>query len=427
MIALRQSNLYTLPDGIYPDGNNLYFRVRNQGRTREFLYRCTIKGKATFKSLGSIKKLTTLKEARQRAKEYIPEDSCPKILFKDAYLKALPHVSNFKHWKHEEYATKRFEETIRIYWLPYLGNYYVSQLTVEDVVKACKINWETKPASCERALGNLRSLFKVFITLVYCKTNLAIWVNNLENFLPPISKIYTREHRKFITPSETQTVIKDLLGPYYRRNDRVGIRIYLVIFVALSALRVSEALSIKWSYLKESDALGKYIEIPAIYRKGFRTDNHLVPLTEEMEYIFSKIPKKSEYIFYSVKDPSSPIKRTSATRIFQDRNINCTFHGFRSTFRVWAAENSLDHDASEFILSHEIGTRVTRSYYRTDLYQERKKILTQWNKYLFSNITLQYIDILYGFGFGPNANSHYTDLSRVVKLSDNPLTYIKSW
>ena len=53
MATLRQATLFTLPDGIYPDGGNLYFRVRNQGRTREFLYRCTIKGKPTFRSLGS--------------------------------------------------------------------------------------------------------------------------------------------------------------------------------------------------------------------------------------------------------------------------------------------------------------------------------------------------------------------------------------
>ena len=158
MIALKQSTLFTLPDGIYPDGANLYFRVRSQGKYREFLYRCTIRGKATYKSLGTAKKLT-LKEARQKAKTFVPEESYPKILFKDAYLKALPHVANFKHWKNEEHATKRFEESIRIYWLPHLGSYYVSQLTVEDVVKACKINWEVKPASCERALGNLRSLF----------------------------------------------------------------------------------------------------------------------------------------------------------------------------------------------------------------------------------------------------------------------------
>ena len=109
MIALKQSTLFTLPDGIYPDGANLYFRVRSQGKYREFLYRCTIRGKATYKSLGTAKKLT-LKEARQKAKTIVPEESYPKILFKDAYLKALPHVANFKHWKNEEHATKRFEE-----------------------------------------------------------------------------------------------------------------------------------------------------------------------------------------------------------------------------------------------------------------------------------------------------------------------------
>lgn len=109
MPTLRQATLLTLPDGTYPDGNNLYFRVRNQGRTREFLYRCTIKGKPTFRSLGSIKKIPTLKEARQRAKEYIPEESVTKILFKDAYEKALPHLLLHKQWKSPD-APKRFSQ-----------------------------------------------------------------------------------------------------------------------------------------------------------------------------------------------------------------------------------------------------------------------------------------------------------------------------
>lgn len=384
MPTLRQATLLTLPDGTYPDGNNLYFRVRNQGRTREFLYRCTIKGKPTFRSLGSIKKIPTLKEARQRAKEYIPEESVTKILFKDAYEKALPHLLLHKQWKSPD-APKRFSQYIHNYWMPPFANVYVHLITTEDIASTIKDAWLTKTPSAKLALGFLRALFKVFVILGYCESNPAIWENKLEGILPPFTRVHRQEHMPYISAREARDLITRLLAP---RNYRVGTRVYLLIFVILSALRVGEALSLQWSFIKESDDLGKYFDIPAELRKGRVNSNHLLPITKEMGYLLSKIPKDSKYIFSSYKT-HRPINRTCATKIFSELDIPCSFHGFRSTFRVWAAENSLDHDASEFILSHEIGTKVTRSYYRTDLYHKRKEILTQWNKYLFSLINTE--------------------------------------
>ena len=384
MATLRQANLHTLPDGTYPDGNNLYFRVRNQGRTREFLYRCTIKGKPTFRSLGTIKKIPTLKEARQRAKEYVPEETVTKILFKDAYKKALPHLLLQKQWKSPD-APKRFSRYIQTYWMPSFGNVYVHLITTEDVANNIKDVWLNKTPSAKLALGFLRSLFKVFIILGYCKSNPALWENKLEGILPSFSRMHKPEHMPFIPAKEARDLITRLLTP---RNTRIGARVYLLIFVILSALRVGEALSLQWSYIKESEGLGKYFDIPSELRKGRIDSNHILPITEEMDYLLTKIPKISEYIFSSYIT-HRPINRTCATKIFTELGVPCSFHGFRSTFRVWAAENSMDNDASELILSHEIGTRVTRSYYRTDLYHKRKEILTQWNKYLFSLIDIE--------------------------------------
>ena len=251
MATLRQATLFTLPDGIYPDGGNLYFRVRNQGRTREFLYRCTIKGKPTFRSLGSIKKIPTLKEARQRAKEYIPEESVTKILFKDAYEKALPHLLLQKQWKSPD-APKRFSQYIHNYWMPSFANVYVHLITTEDIANTIKDAWLTKTPSAKLALGFLRALFKVFIILGYCESNPAVWENKLEGILPPFARMHKQEHMPYISSREARDLITRLLAP---RNYRVGTRVYLLIFVILSALRVGEALSLQWSFIKRASEI----------------------------------------------------------------------------------------------------------------------------------------------------------------------------
>lgn len=384
MVTLRQSNLLTLPDGIYPDGNNLYFRVRNQGRSRDFLYRCTIRGKATYKSLGTLKKVQTLKEARQKAKEFDPEAIATRIKFSSATVKAIPFVVLQRHWKHEKESEQRFIGYINKYWMPKLGPMLVYNITSEHIAEIIKEAWIAKPPSAKKAVTALKLLFNVFVSLNYCKENPVIWNSKLEYFLPEQSRIHSPQHMKFISAEETRKLLSSLLTP---RNSRIGSRIYLLIFVILSVLRVGEALSLKWEYLKESPSLGKYFDIPKEFRKGYKDSNHILPITKEMEDLLNKIPRKSPYLFYSYRT-NEPIVRTSASKLFKDLNIPCSFHGFRSTFRSWAAENSLDHNACELILSHEIGTKVTRSYYRTDLYHKRKEILTLWNKYLFSNIDI---------------------------------------
>ena len=381
MLVLKQSNLLTLKDGVYPDGNNLYFRVRNQGKSREFLYRCTIKGRPTYRSLGTVKRIT-LKEARQLAKVYIPEPAKSKITLDEAYKEALEIYARQRLWKTKG-TSKRIESLLQRFVLPSLGNRKICSITAEDIVEVILPLWTTKHVTAERILSNLRGIFKIFMVKEYCTKNPCEWKNQVELFLPPSSKVHTPSHYPFIPPSEMPDAFKKIFE--YKESTQKS----LVMFVILSALRVSEAASLQWSYIKEDKELGRYFDIPAENRKGTKKSNHRLPITPYMELLLSKITRTSEYVFTS--STSSRRKKhidvRSATRLFHERlNLPCTFHGFRSSFRSWSAENSLDPDASELILSHEIGSKVSRAYLRTDLYHKRKEILIAWNEYLFSKI-----------------------------------------
>ena len=391
MIILKQSNILTLPDGMYPDGNNLYFRVRSQGKYREFLYRCTIDGKATYRSLGTARKLT-LKEARQKAKEYVPKPSLQKILFKNAYKDAIPIYGKHMAWKHMEEYSKRVESLVRRKVVPILGDKVVSEITTKDISQALLPMWINQHSLAKNLYFNIKGIFKAFIIQGLCESNPAEWDNKLEFYLPSSAKLSIESHYPFVPFKDIPDVFSRIYHhrcKKFKDSDAPSKR--LVIFVILSCLRVGEAVTLKWSYLKEDPDLGMYLDIPAKNRKGHKKVNHHLPVTSYMEEFLKNQPRVNEYIFGSLGTLTGYLNKRSASKIFHGglKGIGSTFHGFRSSFRSWAADNNLNYDACELILSHEIGNRVTRSYYRTDLYHKRKEILTLWNKYLFSNVNIK--------------------------------------
>ena len=56
-----------------------------------------------------------------------------------------------------------------------------------------------------------------------------------------------------------------------------------------------------------------------------------------------------------------------------------TAHGFRSTFRDWAAEyTNISRDVVEMALAHTIGDKVEAVYRRGDLFDKRRRLMQQW-------------------------------------------------
>ena len=59
-----------------------------------------------------------------------------------------------------------------------------------------------------------------------------------------------------------------------------------------------------------------------------------------------------------------------------------TVHGFRSTFRDWAAEQtSFPREIAEMCLAHLVGNEVERAYRRSELLAKRRELLTAWADY----------------------------------------------
>lgn len=350
----------------------MYLRVRNQGRSRDFLIRVQVEGKNTFRSLGSAKKVS-LREAREKAKTYVASPIVKKMTFEQSIKEVYPIVCAKKCWK-DKRDPKKFLSYITKYLYPSLGTKEVNRITVKDVVEVINPLWISKPEFTSKILGVLHFLFKQLIVLGYTNTNPFKFKDGLDLFLPAKSKVYTVVHYRTLSAEDLQKLIPKLL-----KLNRC--RTYFCVLCALTALRKNEVLNLKWEYIREDKKLGKYFNIPAIYRKGNYTEDHRVPITSEMEYILSRLPRRNEYIFPGREGPVISNNFSGFLSKF-----NTTLHGFRSTFRDWAATNKLDFIVCEAVLSHVIGSTVTRSYLRTDFFNERREVLNKWNQYLFKYV-----------------------------------------
>jgi len=76
------------------------------------------------------------------------------------------------------------------------------------------------------------------------------------------------------------------------------------------------------------------------------------------------------------------ISDVAMTRIMRRMGHDETVHGFRSSFRDWAAENGEEFESAEAQLHHTIGSKVTRAYYRTNLLERRRAMMGRWASFV---------------------------------------------
>ena len=125
--------------------------------------------------------------------------------------------------------------------------------------------------------------------------------------------------------------------------------------------------------------------------KGRR--EHRVPITSTMYELLGDAHNKTGLVFKSANHTtlsdmtlSALMKRMHASdeKGFVDQRsaIPAVPHGLRSTFRDWVAETGQSREAAELQLAHKFGSAVEHAYYRTDLVDERAKLLSKWHDFL---------------------------------------------
>lgn len=162
------------------------------------------------------------------------------------------------------------------------------------------------------------------------------------------------------------------------------------MYLAFSCVRLSEARLMLWQWIDYGNGV---ISIPASNMKMNRPFN--VPLTPQIKAVLESMRihfgSVSPYVFYhwSLRHYSINVSEAMPERHLQSPITACcgglcTMHGLRKSARTWMAENGVSYEVAEMCLSHVEKSTVARAYIKTDYIEERRKVLTQWDEYVFS-------------------------------------------
>lgn len=145
-----------------------------------------------------------------------------------------------------------------------------------------------------------------------------------------------------------------------------------------TACRTSEVLDARWV---EFDLDAALWTIPAERMKAGR--EHRIPLTPAALDLLRSLPQVSSFVFPG-NQPTKPLSNMSMTQVLRRMQITgVTVHGFRSSFRDWAADVAhAPREIAETALAHQVGSEVERAYRRGDALEQRRHLMAQWSEFL---------------------------------------------
>jgi integrase len=235
--------------------------------------------------------------------------------------------------------------------------------------------WAKMPETASRIRGRIESILD-WATVRQYRTgdNPARWRGHLDKLLPKVSRVSRVRHHAALPYTEIGTFMAEL-----RQRNTVTAR--ALEFAILTAARPGEALGARWSEINMAERLWT---IPASRMKANR--EHRVPLSDAAMAIVEKMAavRHSDFVFPS-RVNGSPLSHTALAKQPPAVGYEVTPHGFRSTFRDWAAERTnFPNEVAEMALAHAVGGKVEAAYRRGDLFEKRRQLASAWARFCTS-------------------------------------------
>jgi integrase len=172
---------------------------------------------------------------------------------------------------------------------------------------------------------------------------------------------------------------QDVPAFYADLRGRSAMAAKALMFTCLSGSRTGEVLGMRW---EEVDLDARLWTCPEERMKTGET--HRVPLTDEMLAIMEPLKELASDFVFEGQKRNRPLSNMAMLMLLRRMKIDgVTVHGFRSTFRDWAAEKAgVSREIAEMSLSHRIGSRVEQAYARSDLLEKRRFLMESWSNYV---------------------------------------------
>jgi integrase len=370
--------------GMYADGGGLYLQVTGP-EARSWVYRYARDGKTRYMGLGSLNAVS-LAEARTRAAEARRlasagidpisardgqrdaerVEAAKQVTFAaaaEAFIKA--HKTGWRSAKHGD----QWRNTLATYVHPLVGALPVQQIDAGLVVRVLEPIWTTKPETASRVRQRIEAVLDAATARGHRSgENPARWRGHLENLLPARAKVKRVRHHPALPYAELGAFMAEL-----RRQDGLAGRAMELLI--LTATRTTECIAARWSELGLDEALWT---IPAERIKAGRL--HRVPLAPAALALLRRLAQARIGEFVFPGRPGKPMSNGALLALLRRmERTDLTVHGFRSTFRDWAAEQTnFSREVAEMSLSHAIGDKVEAAYRRGDLLEKRRRLMEAW-------------------------------------------------
>ena len=381
--------------GKYGDGHNLYLQIYESARkdgsvviTKSWLFRYSRFGKDTWLGLGPYpdvslseardlataerKKIRqgidplTDKQTRRRAMRLTHDNMMTFTECARKYIDSQePGWSNPKH-------VAQWRSTLNNIAGPVFGHLAVDQIDTSLVLRCIEPIWKTKTETASRLRGRIEAVLDWATVSGYRKgDNPARWRGHLDKMLPKPSKVAKVEHHPALPYHEIGAFMKKLSAA-----DGVAVRaLEVTIF---TATRTNEVIQAHWTEIDLDSGL--WI-IPAERMKANR--EHRVPLSQAaVKALKSLTGHDKTYVFPGHRRDTHLSNTAMLAVLNRLSRSDITVHGFRSTFRDWAAEQTnYPREVCESALAHTLRDKTEAAYRRGDLLEKRRQLMTEWANY----------------------------------------------
>jgi integrase len=279
-------------------------------------------------------------------------------------------------WKN----AKQFRSTellLRVHADP-LHHMAVLKITSQHIRDALKPLWDRVPGQARRTLARIENV------LEFCKVkqmrfgdNPARWRGAMEYMFPRMPKAQ-RENYAAMDYEDVPAFVQAL-----RQRQGSSVAAVALEFTILTAVRSAEVLGMRWC---EVDWDRRIWTIPATRTKASR--EHMVPLADRaIELLKRREELAAEhsaggYVFFAFRRQDRPLDEKSMYMLLRKMGKGVTVHGFRSSFRDWAGDETDFHrETIEGCLAHVAGDKVEQAYRRRTALEKRRAVMDDWAKW----------------------------------------------
>ena len=357
-------------------GTGLALNIRAE-QTKSWVQTLSIRGRRRWIGLGPFP-MVTLKEARAKAAENqkLAREGRDPVAERDAFLKipdfqtlAEQVIKDTVVGRVSEKSLAQWRSSLETYAYPRLGRMRMDQIRPGHIMDCLHPIWSTKSETASRVLQRITVVFEHALANGHCQLNSGKSAKVLLGDSPKVVK-----HLRAVHWADVPATVRKIIATDASPMTKLALE-----FLILTAKRSGEVRGARWD---EFELPAATWTIPAERMKA-RTE-HRVPLPQRCLEILAEAKALSQKLHgvHPLVFPSPTGKTLSDStfsKLVRENGIPGTPHGFRSSFRDWAAEQTDSRwEVMEAALAHRIPNAVERAYSRTDFFNKRMVLMAAW-------------------------------------------------